>query len=743
MDKNSFELLRKDALKELTNSHLQDALTCIRGILFPTNNPELNYEWESIQKDYEMMLGFMQQGGNDTQRAAIFRNLLNRSFSLLDMGVRSFRLQNEKDLYTDTLRRVHEKEESFGLLAEKTLGLQEKLTEVCNPNTFKDKEAIIAEGRNILYGLYDSIFEHIWTAPMLKSDTAEEWKAFMDKLDEDTLPMFVSALMLSLQSYFDPQKFKLLLHICRTEHIKVRARALTAIVWIYIQYEYRFDHLPDLCEGIALLSSEPHIHSELVLLQKQLLLSLETDKAKKKLQDEILPDIMKKHNYQRNKMGLENMEEELSKALSGEPNAGWEHLRGDKKLADNMKEIIEMGKEGVDINIGTFSALKGFPFFRNISHWFVPFDKNRPEVKDILPDGITTNPVRMIMEAGNFCDSDKYSLCIMLRQIMPSQRETIMTQIGSQMDGQEELVKGTEDKSHQMETVYRNYLHDLYRFYKLYPQKSQFEDPFKADLLYTRHTRLGNLFKSTDYLTDMASFLIKRECYQDAVAYIEEVLKEKTATADMLQKLAFCHQRLDNPGKAVYYYQQADLLDPDNEWILKQMYLCYSASGKYELELSCLKRLETINPEDTRLIAETGLCLMQLQRYEEAANRFYELEYKEARVLSSWRAIAWCNFKMNKLEQAYKYYQKVLNHEKASWEDHLNAGHTAWCMNNIPTAVEHYRTYVRLYMSKAQPQKKLSPLSPFDEDRKELTEHGIPPLDITLMRDIILPKQAE
>lgn len=740
MDKNSFELLRKDALQAITSSHLQDALTCIGGLLFPTNDLELNNEWESVRKDYEMMLGFMQQGGNDPQRASIFRNLLNRSFCLLDMSVRSFRLQNEKDLYTDTYRRVHEKEENFGRLADKIRITREKLADDCKRSAFKDRDAVIAEEWDALYALYDSMFEYIWTAPILKSDAAGEWQTFMEELDEDTLSIFVSAVMLSLQSYFDPQKFKLLLHFSRSEYIKVRARALTAVVWTYMRYEHRFDHLPDLCDGLALLASEPHIHRELILLQKQLLLSMETDKAKKKLQDEILPDILKKRNYQRSKMGLEEMEEELSKALRGEPNAEWEHLRGNKQLADNMKEIIEMGKEGIDINIGTFSALKGFPFFRNVCHWFVPFDENRPEVKDVLPSGITNNPVRMIMEAGNFCDSDKYSLCIMLRQIMPSQRETIMTQIGSQMDGQEDLVKEAGKENRNIKVVYRSYLQDLYRFYRLYAQKSQFDDPFKTDILYTRYARLGNLLKSPDYLMDMASFLIKRECYQDAVAYIEEVLKEETATAEMLQKLAFCHQRLDNPGKAIYYYQQADLLHPDNEWILKQMHLCYSAAGKYEQELSCLKRLEAINPDDTRLIAETGLCLMQLQRYEEAANRFYELEYKEVRLLSSWRAIAWCNFKMGKLEQACKYYQKVLNHEKASWEDHLNAGHTAWCMNRIQEAIEHYRTYVRLYMSKEK-QKGMTPLAPFDEDRKELTEHGIPPLDITLMRDIIVPKQ--
>ena len=96
------------------------------------------------------------------------------------------------------------------------------------------------------------------------------------------------------------------------------------------------------------------------------------------------------------------------------------------------------------------------------------------------------------------------------------------------------------------------------------------------------------------------------------------------------------------------------------------MYLCYSALGRYEQELDCLKGLEEMNPGDTRLISEIGLCLMQLERYEEAAQRFYELEYKGERVVPSWRAIAWSNFKMGRLEQADKYYQKILQKDKVT-----------------------------------------------------------------------------
>lgn len=254
-----------------------------------------------------------------------------------------------------------------------------------------------------------------------------------------------------------------------------------------------------------------------------------------------------------------------------------------------MKEIIAMGKEGIDINLGTFSALKGFSFFQSVAHWFTPFNRRRPEVKSIFPPGIRHNPIQMLMEAGNFCESDKYSLCMMLNQIAPSQRDMMISQIGSQIEGNEEGLRDVAKESMNIGSVYRSYLQDLYRFFKLHPRKTQFDDPFKRDQLFTRYTVLESMLKTPAYLREMASFLMKRECYQDAIAYMEEALKHETANAEMLQKVAFCYQHTDRPSKAIYYYQQADLLSPNNEWILKQMYLCYSALGRYGQELDCLK----------------------------------------------------------------------------------------------------------------------------------------------------------
>ena len=81
MDRKSFELLYQDAVEALTSRRMHDALNCIRGILFNTENPELNRELESVQQDYGMMLTFISQGGTDPQQALVHRNLTHRAFT--------------------------------------------------------------------------------------------------------------------------------------------------------------------------------------------------------------------------------------------------------------------------------------------------------------------------------------------------------------------------------------------------------------------------------------------------------------------------------------------------------------------------------------------------------------------------------------------------------------------------------------------------------------------------------------
>ena len=300
MDRKSFELLYQDAVEALTSRRMHDALNCIRGILFNTENPELNRELESVQQDYGMMLTFISQGGTDPQQALVHRNLTHRAFTLLDKSARLYHVRYENDLYAETYNRCDtDQTASFDQWLETADLLREKLSEERGKTSTGEAE------ENSFYNAYDRLFEYIWTAPLFHAADAEKLKSFIERQEVDEQALLISAVMLNIQRYFDPQKYRLLLHFCRTEHTKVRARAMTAAVWTYMQYEKRFVYYPDLSDGLSLLAQDERLKGELILLQQQFLLSLETAKAERKLQNEIFPDLLRSRNYQRNKMGFE------------------------------------------------------------------------------------------------------------------------------------------------------------------------------------------------------------------------------------------------------------------------------------------------------------------------------------------------------------------------------------------------------------------------------------------------------
>ena len=732
MDSSSFELLYKDTENALLNRHLKEALHSIQGILFETDNMAMSAELDSIRQDYSMMLHFMLEGASDPDREKIYLSLIRRTFALLDGSAKIFRVKKAGSLYADCFQKTHgNSSDSLDTLTKKIELLQDKLdddqtqTIQTNNNTNEDCYDSLTE-------LYNTLFDFIWTERLMNSQDADELKNFIMRQTAERQALLISAIYLNLTVCFDPQLFKTVLFFCSSDETQTRARALTTVVLSYFKYEKRLSCYNDLQQGISLLGQDPRIMAELDILQRQLFLSLETSKAEKKLKDEIFPDLLKNKFYQRHKMGLDELEDELNKTLRGEPNSEWEKNSG--FISDKMNEIIEMGKEGIDINLGTFSATKGYSFFHQTANWFAPFDFKRKEVKTLFEHN-NSSPLLFVINAGNFCESDKYSLCLLLNQFGSSERDFMISQFNNQIEGQaEESMKEAAAANLSAPHIYRNYLQNLYRFFKLHPQRAQFDDPFKMDLLFTNYPILDKQLNQPAYLADMASFLIKREYYQDAIDYLDKAIKSTTATAEMLQKIAFCYQHTDKPNQAIYFYQQADLLNPDNSWILQQMHLCYASLGKHEQELKCLENLETMNPEDARLISETGLCLMQLKRYEEAANKFYQLEYKGKKILQSWRAIAWCNFMMKKYEQAEKYYLKIISQDKVKWDDYLNAGHTALCMGKLKQAVEYYRTYINKYQPKNNNENKLKA---FDDDCFELVNHGINQLDIALVRDML------
>ncbi len=751
MDDHSFHTLYADAERALLAYRLNDALTGVGALLHATTERRLHNEYESLRSDYAMMLRFMSQGGADPQRDTIHRTLLRRVSTLLEQARRAFAVQHSADHYgraataltqkglTDLPAMQEQLADAFRQLYAERTTLPAKATE--------EQCALVHRLETAVFEAMDDAFDFVWTLPHLSRDEEQTLLSLLETLPAEHKPHLLSALLLAEWYSFDAAKMHILLHFCQSPEAPLRARALSATLLIYMRYAERWPFYDELGTALSSLFTSPSLAPEILMLQKQLFLCLEAVRAKKKLQEEILPDLIKSKRYQRTKMGFEEIDPDLANALKGNNSPPEPPSKEDIKLAHNMKEFMKMNEEGIDVNLATFSSLKGFAFFQRLGHWLAPFNARRPEVRDMVytADDTPIQFSQMVLRTGRFCEGDKYSLCLMLKSILPNQREFVMQQFNEKMqaEGDEDAFQNLLQRAESTESLYRSCLEDLYRFFKLSPGHSLRDDAFARDLLLTRYelpVQAG--LKTPAYLEEMAGFLMHLGYHADAIDYWEELRRTQGAHYELLEKLGRCYRLNGNLSQAVLTYQQADLLRPDNENILNQLHLCYAEMGRPEQDLQCLLQLEQMEPDSPRVTSETGACLMQLGRYEEAAQRFYKLEYMGEQVMPSMRAIAWCAFKMKKLEKARHYYAKLHSHEgKVRWADYLNAGHTAWLLGQTAEALAYYRRFVALYGSPAAPAK--SALEVFDDDEEELLAHGLSRSTIALIRDLIQGSDSE
>jgi tetratricopeptide (TPR) repeat protein len=384
-----------------------------------------------------------------------------------------------------------------------------------------------------------------------------------------------------------------------------------------------------------------------------------------------------------------------------------------------MEEMARLFSEGMDINLGTFTSLKGYSFFQRPCHWLLPFDTMRPEFPGI--NTICNVPI---------CDSDKYSVCLLIKHIPQSQREDMIRLL----EGHAEVLAMQAEESRD---DFQNVIQCLYRLLRRSPWRTQWSDIFtKSAMLLTSGLLGAQLRHSQEFLQSTAKTLLRHHHYEMAELHLRAIAELTGTDYSVLMNLALCAQEQGKFRQASNYYQQASMLNSNDKNILYRLQYCYAQQQRYSDQLDCLLQLEKIVPDNTKIQTEIGLCLIQLESWEDAQKRFYKLEFSGVNHQANLRAIAWCALKMNDLQEAQKYYTRIIEESThATWEDYLNAGHVAWLQGDIRSAINLYTEYVRRYAT-ARPNS-TDIMQPFVQDGDILRKGGISDSDINIMYDLI------
>lgn len=713
MDFNTRYEHYKNVVRLLEQRSLGEALDLLKEDLQLSPDGTSSDEWTDINESYRYLLDYLKRGVTDEHRGSLFKQLVSRAYRLNDRLLYIFRSQYvdddieiiRKDLkaggFTSDIHSLHKELLKWGTIM--------KGVEASPLDDPAGDSEIIRKYEEFYTRLFNAVFT---SEPWTKDDLEEA----LQLLEEDAvykydLLLLESAVTMSLGAYYDEYKFRFLLGIISREHDYVlQARAIVGVAICCLCHDDKILLNEELLDVLTEdLPQNPVFLEGMRLLQNELFISLQTDSTSKKINEEIIPAMMKSTYFRPNKFGFQNVDDYLNPKDS-EPNGEEDNER--RSIEKKIREISDMHLNGLDVYMTTFSHLKNFPFFNKTANWFYPFNPYHYTVKGVyFTEGKKPSIISSILQGVTFCNSDKYSFSMLLGKIGTMERQLLETQINNELDGQK--LSGLLEKYSDLQFLLeiRSYLQDLYRFYKLSPLAGNrmLFNIYKHNLNFLHYRSLKAIIGDEDSLTAIAEAVYKTGDYENALEYFKELEALGSHNASVYQREGYCRQMLKQYQPAVQAYQKADLIKPGEIWTYRQLGYCYRHLRDYGKALEYYLKVEEKDPDNKFVLLRTGECLLQEKRYKEAQQRFFKVEYNEPKYLPALRAIAWCAFLAGDLERAKTYYDKILglfgsagNPAKKEWAtDYLNAGHTALAQGHIKEAILLYAQYANLSQNEA------------------------------------------
>lgn len=702
MKNQTYQYLLADARKALEGNRLLSALQSLQGMAHTLKAWNESEEIAGLQESYRMMLDYLSRGADDPARSKMYDGFVRRAWELCDVLERTGQLSDGDSYYAISRNTLQN-------LQGGNVDLAGLLVPQVNQRT---------------------LFEALWLSARLSLSEEVAVNDFLadERTDGVRKCLALSALTLSAMHFFDIAKYRILLDYALSLDIQLRVRALVGLLFVHISHPRRLERYPEVEVRLNLLSDVPGFVRELEAIQAQLFLTLETKRIEKNLQNEIIPRMMERMKDLRldRSLGLDELKDKLSEI---DLNPEWEADGTPSKLAEYMKEFVELQQRGADMYMGSFKMLKQrFPFFSVACNWFWPFTLEHP---DLPADSRSNATLKMLLGSAGLCDSDKYSFSLIAAQL-PQQPggEALQQQMTEAMGVMGGFQQPEVPEEPLFKDVLRSYVQGFYRFCTLYTHREAFANPFKHNLLIVDYAPFDRLLCDSKFLVRMAEFVFADKSYALAKALLLR-LPARELTAGLYQKLGYCQERGGELEQAAWAYTQANDLKPHSAWTLRRLAACLRAQGLYGKALEAYDELAAIYPEQASVALHQAECHIHLGQYDEAFKALFKADYLAPDSRQAERAIGWCSLLTAKYEQAERYYEKVLSSDPTP-TDWLNAGHAAWLLGRIPQAVERYRKA----LPEEQPERFL------EDDADLLRKAGFRDEDLAMMTDAVLIAQS-
>jgi tetratricopeptide (TPR) repeat protein len=729
LKKNEIDQRYKQICQSVTTGKLKSAIDALRELIRATGRQEYHYELDELTDNYKALLKYAFSGYQDPQQKYILDSL---SVALLGMADA---LRDDLSGMFYPMQRIEKQDliRKFGEEADVMTGNLDNLFFSGELAGLLDEK----KGADLRLLATEQLFKLIWLSRLYKEPHMELVRKVInsDSIIPQEKSLVVSAITLSLLQNFDIRKFSLLFEFVEKREELVQQRALTGLVLALIRYDDRLRFYPQIQEKLSTIAGDDRLQEETELILLQLMMARETEKITQQFAEEVLPEMQKMMPGIEDKLQLEKLFENDN---PDDENPGWKELMDEVPgLFEKVEKFTRMQMEGADVFMGTFSMLKRFDFFNRMSNWFIPFYSDNPELlSDFRPESeFESRLLRQLEKAFYICNSDKYSFALNFLSIPEQQKSLIVTQFEAEMEQMNEMVSEEEilGQKINLNAYMIQYIQDLYRFFRLFPNKNEFQDPFALPVnpgrldFYTHH------FERKSFLEKAARFLFDNGHYHDAIELYRYFTEKENPTGEYFEKIAFAFQKLGNFRDAVSYYKKAELFDTNRYWILKKLGWCHLKLSEPAQAVVYFKEAALLQPEDLALQAQIGQCYLALGQHEEALEHFSRVWYFQPENMKALRPVAYCHFILGRLEEADGFYDEILQSGSPSPYDYMNTGHVLLCRGQRRKALETYgKCFTGNQMTAAAFQEA------FREDAPFLLKNGVKEEELPLILDSIL-----
>ena len=700
------------------------------------NMADLRSQLENLTTTYGNLLNYTFLGVRDPQRDRIYKSLIASTLELADVakqkalvysGMRIQVLKQELEKTIDKAREDAKRDIT-------DFEFKRELSDIF-PGNSGDGSA--GESIGPAEQISSRVFSFIWLSDKYSETDIQLIQTIRSS---EILPwhqrcLVVSALTLSLLNCFDENKFLLLADFYLDREQGIWQRAFTGLLLSFNQYDNRITLYPKLMERLGAFADDEHFGTDIERLYVQIIKAQGTEKVTQKFREDILPDIAKIESRLKEKLDLDNI---LPEEYMEDKNPNWELLFSDTPgLIEKIEQMSQMQMDGNDLFMGTFSMLKHFDFFQETANWFLPFFRGNEALLAVLPKEEEFDCEAFLDGLENafyMCDSDKYSFGFNIVNLPAEQRKFIAGMFGMEAGNLKDITEEDRllNKPEAENYVFIQYIQDLYRFYKLNPLHTEFNDIFLLPWDINKSSFFNLAVPQPAIRLRLGEFLFEQEYFDHALGiFLALLIKQEADDQDIYEKIAYCYQRKHNFHEAVNYYMKAELFGTNRMWNIKKIVYCYRMLKDAENALSWCKEASLLDPTDLYIHTQSANSFLDLKEFDKALDHYFKVEFLAPDNKKVLRPIAWCSFTTGKLEIASNYSAMILDSDPGA-HDYINAGHLAMCLGDKPKAIIMYRKSLE---SKEISYEKFQ--SVFSHDEPYLMQNGVDKEEIPLLLDYL------